>query len=99
MVTPPAKHINAEVIPLNIPLLLRETFANPAQFGLATDQNLTATCFSGSGCTENARYGIHSATPDPTKLIYGLTRVHPTEAGQRLICRSCLLTTRRHRGN
>lgn len=76
--------VNAEVIPLNIPVLLNEAFANPAQFGLATDQNLTATCFSGSGCTENARYGINSATPDPTKLIYN-DSVHPTEAGQRLI--------------
>lgn len=76
--------VNAEIIPLNIPLLLKESFANPAQFGLATDQNLTATCFSGSGCTENARYGINSATPDPTKLIYN-DSVHPTEAGQRLI--------------
>ena len=78
------QNINAEVIPLNIPVLLKETFANPAQFGLATDQNLIATCFSGNGCTENARYGINSATPDPTKLIYN-DSVHPTEAGQRLI--------------
>ncbi|TVT86749.1 esterase EstP [Pseudomonas sp. H3(2019)] len=78
------QHINAEVIPLNIPVLLKETFANPAQFGLATDQNLTATCFSGDSCTENARYGINSATPDPTKLIYN-DSVHPTETGQRLI--------------
>ncbi|MFJ2367309.1 esterase EstP [Pseudomonas sp. NPDC087697] len=78
------QHVNAEVIPLNIPLLLKETFANPAQFGLATDQNLTATCFSGDSCTENARYGINSATPDPTKLIYN-DSVHPTEAGQWLI--------------
>lgn len=78
------QNINAEIIPLNIPVLLKEAFANPAQFGLATDQNLTATCFSGNSCTENARYGINSATPDPTKLIYN-DAVHPTEAGQRLI--------------
>jgi len=76
--------VNAEVIPLNIPVLLKETFANPAQFGLAADQNLTATCFSGRGCTENARYGLHSATPDPSKLIYN-DAVHPTEAGQQLV--------------
>lgn len=73
--------INAEIIPLNIPVLLSEVFADPGRFGLATDQNLTATCFSGSGCPENARYGINSATPDPTKLIYN-DGVHPTEAGQ-----------------
>lgn len=76
--------INAEIIPLNIPVLLSEVFADPGRFGLATDQNLTATCFSGSGCPENARYGINSATPDPTKLIYN-DGVHPTEAGQKLI--------------
>ena len=76
--------VNANVIPLNIPVLLKEAFANPAQFGLASDQNLVATCFSGDSCTENARYGINSATPDPTKLIYN-DSVHPTEAGQRLI--------------
>lgn len=76
--------INAEIIPLNIPLLLQETFTNPAQFGLATGQNLTGTCFSGNGCTENATYGINSATPDPTRLIYN-DGVHPTETGQRLI--------------
>ncbi|UUT22439.1 esterase EstP [Pseudomonas sp. T8] len=76
--------VDAQVIPLNIPVLLKETFANPAQFGLATDQNLIATCFSGRSCTENARYGLHSATPDPSKLIYN-DGVHPTEAGQRLI--------------
>lgn len=76
--------VDAEVIPLNIPALLKEGFANPAQFGLATDQNLMTTCFSGKGCTENERYGIHSATPDPTELIYN-DMVHPIEAGQRLI--------------
>ncbi|SFQ60965.1 outer membrane lipase/esterase [Pseudomonas sp. NFPP07] len=76
--------VDAQVIPLNIPALLKEGFANPGQFGLATDQNLMSTCFSGKGCTENARYGIHSATPDPSKLIYN-DAVHPTEAGQRLI--------------
>ncbi|MCE6979042.1 autotransporter domain-containing protein [Pseudomonas frederiksbergensis] len=76
--------INAEIIPLNIPLLLQETFADPARFGLATGQNLTATCFSGNGCTENAVYGINSTTPDPSKLIYN-DSVHPTETGQKLI--------------
>lgn len=76
--------VKAEVIPLNIPLLLKDTFSDPARFGLAADQNLTATCFSGNGCTENATYGINSANPDPTKLIYN-DSVHPTEAGQRLV--------------
>jgi outer membrane lipase/esterase len=76
--------IDAQIIPLNIPLLLQETFADPARFDLATGQNLTTTCFSGDGCTENAAFGINSATPDPSKLIYN-DGVHPTEAGQKLI--------------
>ncbi|BEM58401.1 esterase EstA [Serratia marcescens] len=76
--------VDAEIIPLNIPALLKETFANPALFGLAADQNLIATCFTGRFCMENARYGIHSPTPDPSKLIYN-DAIHPTEAGQRLI--------------
>jgi outer membrane lipase/esterase len=76
--------IDAEIIPLNIPLLLQETFADPARFGFATGQNLTATCFSGDGCTENATFGINSANPDPSQLIYN-DGVHPTEAGQKLV--------------
>lgn len=76
--------IDAEIIPLNTPLLLQETFADPARFGLAADQNLIGTCFSGDGCVENPLYGINSATPDPSRLIYN-DGVHPTEAGQKLI--------------
>ena len=35
-------------------------------------------------CTENARYGLNSGTPDPTKLLFN-DGVHPTIAGQMLI--------------
>jgi outer membrane lipase/esterase len=76
--------IDAEIIPLNIPLLIQETLASPAQFGLAADQNLVGTCFSGNGCIQNPVYGLNSATPDPTKLLFNDT-VHPTIAGQNLI--------------
>ena len=76
--------IDAQVIPLNIPLLLNEAFADPARFGLATGQNLTATCFSGNSCTANPVYGIGGTNPDPTKLVYN-DSVHPTVAGQQLI--------------
>lgn len=77
--------IEAQVIPLNIPLLLHETFLDPARYGLATGQNLIGTCFEGGDeCTENPQYGISSPTPDPTKLLFN-DSVHPTEAGQRLI--------------
>ncbi|WP_300731941.1 esterase EstP [Pseudomonas sp.] len=76
--------IDAQVIPLNIPLLLSETFQDPARYGLATGQNLIGTCFDGSECTENPQYGINSSTPDPRRLLFN-DSVHPTEAGQRLI--------------
>ncbi|KAA8697239.1 esterase EstP [Pseudomonas proteolytica] len=76
--------IDAQIIPLNIPLLLQESFADPGRFGLETGQNLTGTCFSGNSCTANPVYGIGGTNPDPTKLIYN-DSVHPTVAGQRLI--------------
>lgn len=76
--------IDAEIIPLNIPLLLSETFADPGRFGLAIGQNLVNTCFSGNGCQESPLYGLHSANPDPSKLLFN-DAIHPTEAGQRLI--------------
>ncbi|MCE6985058.1 autotransporter domain-containing esterase, partial [Pseudomonas frederiksbergensis] len=58
--------------------------AAPTQFGLASGQNLVGTCFSGNGCVQNATYGINSATPDPSKLLFN-DSVHPTPAGQELI--------------
>ena len=76
--------IDAEVIPLNVPLLLREAVTDPARFGLATGHDLIGTCFSGDECQENPQYGINSPTPDPTRLLFN-DSVHPTEAGQRLI--------------
>ncbi|WPN97791.1 esterase EstP [Pseudomonas sp. MUP55] len=75
--------IDAQIIPLNIPLLLNEAFADPGRFGFATNQNLNQTCFSAAAC-RNPVYGVGGTNPDPTKLIYNDT-VHPTEAGQRLI--------------
>ncbi|HDS1734337.1 esterase EstP [Pseudomonas sp. BP8] len=76
--------IDAEIIPLNIPVLLSEALANPEQFGLASGQNLVGTCYSGDSCVENPLYGINSASPDPTKLLFN-DSVHPTIAGQQLI--------------
>ncbi|KAB0566541.1 autotransporter domain-containing protein [Pseudomonas palleroniana] len=75
--------IDAQIIPLNIPLLLKETFADPARFGLATGQNLTGTCFTDPSCA-NPTYGLGGTNPDPTKLIYN-DSVHPTITGQQLI--------------
>ncbi len=76
--------INAEVIPLNVPGLVRGVLDDPARYGLAADQNLVATCFSGNSCTANPVYGINGITPDPNKLLFN-DGVHPTEAGQLLI--------------
>nr|P40604.1 RecName: Full=Uncharacterized protein in trpE-trpG intergenic region; Flags: Precursor [Pseudomonas putida] len=76
--------IDAEIIPLNVPMLLSEALASPSQFGLATGQNLVGTCSSGEGCVENPVYGINGTTPDPTKLLFN-DLVHPTIAGQQLI--------------
>ncbi|MGE7991290.1 esterase EstP [Pseudomonas sp. NPDC089554] len=76
--------IDAQIIPLNIPMLLNEALADPAQFGLATGQNLVGTCYSGDSCVENPVYGINGTTPDPTKLLFN-DSVHPTIAGQLLI--------------
>ena len=76
--------IDAEIIPLNVPLLLREAIIDPARYGLATGQDLVGTCFSGEECTENPQYGISSQTPDPTRLLFN-DSVHPTETGQQLI--------------
>lgn len=76
--------INAQIIPLNIPLLISETLADPARFGFAANEDLVGTCFSGDNCDENATYGLNSATPDPTRLFFN-DRVHPTAGGQRLL--------------
>jgi outer membrane lipase/esterase len=74
---------DAEIIPLNVPLMLSEVLANPGQYGLATDQNLIGTCFD--DCTvQNPVYGINGTNPDPTKLLFN-DGVHPTIAGQTLI--------------
>jgi len=76
--------IDAEIIPLNIPVLLSEAVANPTQFGLGSGQNLIGTCYSGDSCVENPVYGINGSNPDPTKLLFD-DSVHPTIAGQQLI--------------
>ncbi len=78
------RQVDAEVIPLNIPTLLGEALRSPAQFGLAADQNLVGTCYSGDGCTANPVYGVNGSNPDPSRLLFN-DSVHPTIAGQQLI--------------
>ncbi len=76
--------INAQIIPLNVPLLISETLAQPARFGFDPNEDLVGSCFSGDNCEESATFGRSGTTPDPTKLFFN-DRVHPTEAGQRLL--------------
>ncbi|KPW25427.1 Outer membrane autotransporter barrel [Pseudomonas cannabina pv. alisalensis] len=76
--------INAQIIPLNVPLLISETLAEPARFGFDPNENLVSTCFSGNNCRESTTNGRSSATPNPSRLFFN-DRVHPTEAGQRLL--------------
>jgi outer membrane lipase/esterase len=74
--------LNANVIPLNLPLLVTEVTASAAAYGFDASQNLTGTCFN--GCSNvNATWGINSATPDPSKLMFN-DGVHPTTAVQQI---------------
>ena len=74
--------LNANVIPLNLPLLMTEVTASAGAYGFDATQNLTGTCFN--GCTNvNTAWGINSATPDPSKLMFN-DSVHPTMAVQQI---------------
>ncbi len=74
--------LNANVIPLNLPLLVTEVTASAGAYGFDASQNLTGTCFN--GCSNvNAAWGINSATPDPSKLMFN-DGVHPTTAVQQI---------------
>ncbi|HLD68851.1 MAG TPA: autotransporter domain-containing protein [Pseudomonas sp.] len=73
--------IDAEIIPLDVPLLTREVLADPASFGLNPAQDLTLYCFNGCD-TESPINGIDSPNPDPSRLLFN-DSVHPTITGQR----------------
>ncbi|TRX74671.1 esterase EstP [Pseudomonas mangiferae] len=74
--------IHAEIIPLNVPLLFNEVVRDAAQYGLDASQDLLGTCFDGCGHV-NPTWGITSATPDPSRLIYN-DSVHPTTHVQQI---------------
>lgn len=76
--------VDAQIVPLNIPGLFAEALATPEQFGLVPGDAAVATCFNGELCNENPRYGINSATPDPSKLLFN-DGAHPTTAGHQLV--------------
>lgn len=74
--------IDANIIPLNLPLLVTEVLASPGAYGFDATQDLTGTCFN--GCANvNTTWGINSATPDPSKLMFN-DGVHPTTAVQQI---------------
>lgn len=75
--------IDAQVIPLNVPLLYREVLAEPAAFGFDPTQNLLGTCFSGCAAI-NPMHGITGTSPDPDRLIYADV-VHPSTAMQQIL--------------
>jgi len=74
--------IDAQIIPLNVPLLFSEVLQSAALFGFDASQNLIGTCFS-SCANVNSTWGINSATPDPSKLLFN-DSVHPTTAVQQI---------------
>lgn len=74
--------MDVNIIPLNLPLLVTEVLATPGAYGFDATQNLTGTCFN--GCANvNTTWGINSATPDPSKLMFN-DSVHPTTAVQQI---------------
>lgn len=76
--------VDANVIPLNVPLNLSEILVDPGRYGLLADRNaLISTCFDGCA-NPNSVYGLNGSNPDPMRLLFN-DAVHPTIAGQRLI--------------
>jgi outer membrane lipase/esterase len=76
--------VDAQIIPLNIPALFNDVLSTPEAFGLVAGDGAIATCFNGQGCDENEQYGIHSATPDPSKLLFN-DGAHPSTTGHKLV--------------
>lgn len=76
--------IQAQIIPLNVPLLFKEIIASPGDFGMLAGTPLLTTCFSGNSCTANPLYGRTGSNPDPSKLLFN-DSVHPTAAGHKII--------------
>ncbi|MES2817742.1 MAG: autotransporter domain-containing protein [Pseudomonadota bacterium] len=72
--------IDAEIIPLNVPLLVGEVLADAASFGLDPNQDLARYCFNGCD-TQSPVNGIDSANPDPGRLLFN-DSVHPTLVSQ-----------------
>lgn len=74
--------MSANIIPLNLPLLVTEVLSTPSAYGFDATQDLTGSCFNGCG-NVNSTWGINSATPDPSKLMFN-DSVHPTTAVQQI---------------
>lgn len=64
---------------LNNRLLLSEVRSDLARYGFDPAINQSAVCFDGSGCPLDPTYGLGSANPDPSRLLFN-DGVHPTTA-------------------
>lgn len=70
------------IIRLDTVGILAEVLASPAEFGFATDVDLTQVCFSDS--CNLSDYGLGGSEEDPSKLLFN-DSVHPTTAGQEIL--------------
>lgn len=77
------RETNANIIPVDMGGLVTEIIEDPAAYGFdaALGSEVFTTCYDDAGgdCIENTTYGIDSANPDPSKLLYN-DAVHPTAA-------------------
>ncbi|BFM18272.1 autotransporter domain-containing SGNH/GDSL hydrolase family protein [Maricurvus nonylphenolicus] len=80
------RETNANIIPVDMGGLVEEILQDPDAYGFDSSlgSELYTTCYNASAsplttCTENTTYGISSANPDPSKLLYN-DDVHPTAA-------------------
>ena len=76
--------VNAQLIPLNNPLLATEILADAGAYGFDASQALTGTCFDTCVGGQNAVWGINNANRDPSKLFFN-DDVHPTTAVQEIL--------------
>ncbi len=85
--------IDAEIIPLNTPLFIQETLANPAAYGRSSGTNpaqtLTNSCFDPTAAPApcpnvNDTYGLGMPNQNPDMLMF-YDSVHPTAAGHRAL--------------
>ncbi|BFM14524.1 esterase EstA [Maricurvus nonylphenolicus] len=84
------RNTSANIIPIDLATLTTEILQNPESYGFANlGSELYTTCYrsvftGGAPCVENTTYGINSANPDPSKLLFD-DAVHPTSAFHQIL--------------